>query len=370
MWIARLLSISLVLVTVACAPAGRPDQTASAPAAGGAAEWEKIVAEAKQEGKVLVSGPTREMWRKVLVSFEEDFPDIRVEYVGANSRDFWPRVFRERELGQFLWDLRVGGPDPEVYEAKDKGILDPIRPLLVLPEVADPQKWVGGFDRMFFDKDKKYVVGFANFISFMVYVNRDLIPETELGSIKDLTNPRWRGKIVIQDPRGGSGLNSLEVFLKIYGENDLRDLLMKQDVVVTNDIRQQAEWVIRGRYPIGIGLVPDAFLVFEEQGLRFNIQVLKDSGNSISTGTAGIQLLHRAPHPHATQVYVNWLLTKKIQTRMAAATKQNSRRLDVPPADAEAAPDPKRLDSYILSQAEELLPLRQRAQQLAKEFLR
>ena len=362
------------MVTVACAPANHPEQTASAPAAspaaGREAEWEKIVAAARQEGKVLVSGPTREMWRNVLLSFEEDFPDIKVEYVGANSRDYWPRVFREREFGQFLWDLRVGGPDPEVYEAKDKGILDPVRPLLVLPEVADPKNWVGGFDRMFFDKEKKYVVGFANFVSFMVYVNRDFIPETELGSVRDLTNPRWKGKIVIQDPRGGSGLNSLEVFLKIYGEDDLRNLLMKQDVVVTNDIRQQAEWVIRGRYPIGIGLVPDIFLVFEEQGLRFNIRVLKDSGNSISTGTAGIQLLNRAPHPNAAKVYINWLLTKKVQTRMAAATKQNSRRVDVRAADPEALPDPSRVDSYILSQAEELLPVRQRAQQLAKEFLR
>ena len=372
MWIWRLWSISLLVVMAACSSADHAGKTPSAPAptASGEAGWEKIVVAATQEGKVLVSGPTRETWRKVLLSFEEDFPDIKVEYVGANSRDFWPRVFREREFGQFLWDLRVGGPDPEVYEAKDKGILDPVRPLLVLPEVADPKNWVGGFDRMFFDKEKKYVVGFANFISFMVYVNRDVIPETELGSIQDLTNPRWRGKIAIQDPRGGSGLNSLEVFLKIYGEEDLKDLLMSQDVVVTNDIRQQAEWVIRGRYPIGIGLVPDAFLVFEEQGLRFHVQVLKDSGNSISTGTAGIQLLNRAPHPNATKVYINWLLTKKIQSRMAAATKQNSRRVDVPAADPGALPDSKRMDSYILSQAEELLPVRRRAQQLAKEFLR
>ena len=37
----------------------------------------------------------------------------------------------------------------------------------------------------------------------------------------------------------------------------MRQLLTQQDVVVTGDNRQQAEWVVRNRYPIGIGLRMD-----------------------------------------------------------------------------------------------------------------
>lgn len=367
------LGICLVVILGACAPAEQssptvPSSTGSTEA-GWESEWEETVAAARREGTVAISGPTRELWRKALMTFEQDFPEIEVQYTGANSRDFWPRVYRERELGQYLWDLRVGGPDPQVYAAKDKGVLDPVRPLLLLPEVVDESKWAGGLDGIFFDKEKKYVVGFANFVSFMVYVNRDIIPETEFNSIEDLTNPRWKGKIVIQDPRGGAGLNSLQVMLKLYGEDFLKDLLTKQDLVVTSDLRQETEWLIRGRYPIAIGLVPDAFLVFQEQGLKFNIKSLKDSGRSVSTGTAGIQLLNRTLHPNAAKVYINWLLTKEVQTRISAATNQNSRHLEVPPADPEAVPDPQRLDAYIPSQVEELLPIRQRAQQLTIELL-
>ncbi len=367
------LGIGLVVILGACAPAEQssptePSSTGSTKA-GWEAEWEETLAAAKREGTVVLSGPTRELWRRVLMTFEQDFPEIEVQYTGANSRDFWPRVYRERELGQYLWDLRVGGPDPQVYAAKDKGVLDPVRPLLLLPEVVDESKWAGGLDGIFFDKEKKYVVGFANFVSFMAYVNRDIIPETEFQSIADLTNPRWKGKIVIQDPRGGAGLNSLQVMLKLYGEDFLKDLLTQQDLVVTSDLRQETEWLIRGRYPIAIGLVPDAFLVFQEQGLKFNIKSLKDSGRSVSTGTAGIQLLNRTLHPNAAKVYINWLLTKEVQTRISAATHQNSRHLEVPPADPEAVPDPQRLDAYIPSQVEELLPIRQRAQQLTIELL-
>ena len=373
MWKWLSLSMNFMVILAACAPAEEPSPTVPSSTlstkAGWELEWEETVAAAKREAKVVISGPTRELWRKVLVTFEQDFPEIKVEYTGANSRDFWPRVFRERELAQYLWDLRVGGPDPQVYAAKDKGVLDPVHSLLLLPEVVDESKWFGGLDGVFFDKEKKYVLGFVNYVSFMAHVNRDIIPETELKSVKDLIDPRWKGKIVIQDPRGGAGLNALEVLLKLYGEDFVKDLLTKQSLVVAGDLRQQAEWVIRGRYPIAIGLVPDAFLVFQEQGLRLNIKPIKDSGRAISTGTGGIQLLSRAPHPNAAKVYINWLLTKKVQTRLSAATRQNSRRLDVPPAYPEVVPDPERLDKYIPSQVEELLPIRRRAQQLTIELL-
>ncbi len=368
------LCLSFMVTLGACAPADPPSRPAALPSAAAKADWErewkKTLEAAHREGKVVLSGPTRELWRKVLLSFEQDFPGIQVEYTGANSRDFWPRIFRERELGQYLWDLRVGGPDPQVYEAKDRGVLDSIRPLLLLPEVGDEKHWFGGFDQMFFDRGKKYVLGFANFISFSAYVNRDIIPDTELRSVRDLTQPRWKGKIVIQDPRGGAGLNSLEIFLKRYGEQMARDLLTKQELVVSNDIRQQTEWIIRGRYPIAIGLVPDALLLFEEQGLRHNIRPIQDSGAALSTGTAGIQFFDRAVHPNAAKVYINWLLTQRVQTRLSAATKQNSRRLDVPAADPVAVPDLHRLDSYIPGQAEELLPVRQQALELARALLK
>ncbi len=367
-------AVGSLLILGACAPVEQPQQTASSSTTsakvGWELEWEKTVAAAKQEGTVVISGPTRETWRNVLVTFEEDFPEIKVEYTGANSRDFWPRIFRERELDQHLWDLRVGGPDPQVYEAKSRGVLDPVRALLLLPEVVDEDVWFGGLDGAFFDKEKKYVLGFVNFISFLAYVNRDLIPQTELTSVKDLTHPRWRGKIVIQDPRGGAGLNSLQVILMLQGEDAVKQLLGNQDLVVANDTRQQAEWVIRGRYPIAVGLVPDAFLAFREQGLSFNIRPIGDSGKSTSTGTGGIQFFNRAPHPNAAKVYINWLLTKVVQTRLSAATKQNSRRLDVPAADPEAVPHPARMDDYIPTQKEELLPVRRQALQLGMDFLR
>jgi iron(III) transport system substrate-binding protein len=370
----------LLFLAAACAPAApsapaapavgaQPAQPASAPA-GEQGEWERAVAGARQEGKVVVSGPPGPLWREVFVGIERDYPGLVLDYNGANSRDFWPRLFQERQAGQYLWDLRVGGPDPQVYQARDEGMLAPVRPILLLPEVADEGKWLGGLDGMFADKENRYLPGFHAYARTTILVNRDLIPETELRSQRDLLDPRYKGRIVLQDPRGGAGLGTLSVLLAGNGEDYVRDLLSKQDVVVTGDNRQQAEWVVRGRYPIAIGLGNDQLIIFEQEGLKFNVKKLEEGPRGLNIGFGAIQLLERAPHPNAAKVFINWLLTQRIQTELSKRVELNSRRLDVAPVAPDEVPDSQRLHEYIPHQEEELLPTRHRAQQLATDLLK
>src|SRR5262249_60614629 len=100
-------------------------------------------------------------------------------------------------------------------------------------------------------------------------------------------------------------------------------------MVVTGDNRQQAEWVVRNRYPIGIGLRMDQVRSFEQQGLPVNVKGL-GSPRKLSLGSGGIQLINGRPHPNATQLFVNWLLTRPGQGRVTPAVEVNSRRLDWP----------------------------------------
>ena len=119
----------------------------------GQTEWEKTLAAAQREGSVVVSALSGELLRQVLLSFEQDYPGIKVKYQSGNLRDLWPVVYREREMGQYLWDVRVGGVDASTYQAKDKGLLDPILPALMLPEVVDDSKWLGGLRSLFGDSE-------------------------------------------------------------------------------------------------------------------------------------------------------------------------------------------------------------------------
>jgi iron(III) transport system substrate-binding protein len=366
-----------MLTVSACAPDARPQPAAAPPAptasssgadAGWQAEWERTVAAAKQEGTLALSAPPSELWRRALLTFEQDYPGIKVEYSGSPSRDFWPRVFQERQGGQYLWDVRVGGSDPQVFQARDAGVLAPVRPALLLPEVLDDNSWVGGLDGIWADEAKTYLLVFLANGKGVVSVNRDFVSEPELSSERELLDPRWKGKISLQDPRGGSGLGDLTVLLASYGDDYVRALL-RQDVTVTTDGRQQAEWIARGRYPIGLGVVSHVLLLLQNEGVGRNVQILTGGREALSMATGGIQLMKDRPHPSASKVFVNWLLTQRAQAEVSKTIELNSRRLDVPPAKSDEVVDPTKLDSYIAHQDEHWLPYRRRAVEISNEML-
>ena len=344
---------------------------ASAGAAGSAQKsWDDVVAAAKQEKKVVVSGPANPLWRNLITGLSKDYPDIQIEYTGGDSRDFWPRIEQERKGGQFLWDVRIGGPDPQVFAALQQGVLEPVGPLLILPEVTDESKWLGGWQQFYADKAGKYLPGFLADVSRPIYVNRDTLPEPQIQSEQDLLKADYKGKILLQDPRGGAGLGFLTTFLKIDGEPFVRQLL-SQNLVISGDNRQIAEWIVRSRQPIAIGLRNYDLLVFQQQGQGSNVKPVDGvKALPLSIGSGGIQMLTKAPHPKATQVLINWLLTAKTQKELAQAVQQNSRRLDVPPGAADEVVDPKRLDQYVAHQTEDLLPLREQALKIAAEMLK
>jgi ABC-type Fe3+ transport system substrate-binding protein len=359
------------VVLVACgSPAPPPPAVATLrPTEASNPQLAELVASARQEGKVSVSGPTAEVWRKALSAFQDDYPGIRVEYTGGDSRAFWPKLAQERSGDQYLWDLRIGGPDPQVFDARDSGLIDPVRPLLFLPEVVDESKWSGGWDAFYADSGKQYLPGFLGSVSKAAYLNTALASPEEVKSEHDLLDPRWKGKIVIQDPRGGAGLAIVTTFLQAHGEPFVRALL-SQDLIVSGDNRQIAEWLVRARYPIAVGVRTSDLVTFFQQGLGQDVKPIAGMrAHALSIGSGGIQLINRAPHPSAAKLYINWLLTQRTQQMITQTVLDNSRRVDVPPGDPDATPDPTKMSLYVAHQTEELLPARRKAQQIAAELL-
>lgn len=357
---------ALALLLAGCGGSA-PPVASSAPASANSG-WDQTVAAAKEEGKIVIAGPNYALWTKGLKSFEQAYPGIQVELTEFNSRDFWVKLATERKAGQYLWDMRIGGPDPQVFNALKAGELAPVAPLLE-PDVPSPSKWFGGEDGLYADKGKQYLLSFVAEAGFAAYVKRDAIPESTLETEDQLLDPRWQGKIAIQDPSGGAGLGSLTTMYVIHGEQYVKDLLSKQRITVTRDQRQEAEWLVRGTYPIGIGIAPTNLDQLKQQGLKFNVQGL-EFPHKLSSGSGGIQLIDKPPHPNATAVYVNWLLSEKAQTYVSKTAGVNSRRLDVPPGNPDGILDPKHLKDYVPHQYEQLLTQRMRSAELAKELLK
>lgn len=345
-------------------PEARAKRPATQPAAKPApSEWEKVVEAAKKEGRIVISGTPGEEWRKSLVDlFQQEYPEITVEYTSMAGRNFWERVGKEREFGKKLWDLRAsGGVDPLGLDAMKRGFLAPVRPLLT-PAIADGSKWIGGLDGVFEDREKKYIFGYCLYLEPSAYVNRDFIKESDLKSSAQLLDPKFKGKIVIQTPTGGATQSSMSHLAFMYGTNFIRDILSKHDIMVTDDDRQLVEWVVRGKYPISIGFVRTLLVPFQKQGLGKNVMGLEDKIPKLTIGFGILFALEGAPHPNATKLYINWLLSQKTQTLLSQNIDHNSSRTDVPPV--EAAVDQSRLSKYRNADTEEskeyagsLLPL-------------
>ena len=334
------------------------------------AEWKKTLAAAKTQGKVMVAGPPGETYREALTAFQKAYPGIQVDYVGTQGRDFAPRIMQERRVGQYLWDVNVGGGATMFNVLMPAKALDPLRQALVPPDLVQDKTWRGGFDEGWVDLEKKYIYAFVSYVQHAVYINRDVVPGSEFSKAEDLWNPKWKGKIVMHDPRGeGIGTHQGTIILLKFGEDGLRRLFKEQAPVITEDYRQVAEWLTRGRYPIAVGVNLPNLAAFQKEGVGKNVVPLEDPRIlSAIAGFGNVGLINKAPHPNAAKLYLNWLLSKEGQSIFARVTGQNSRRLDAEAANKDLLP--KTDINYVNGQKQEHQEVRLRVNKIAKEILK
>jgi iron(III) transport system substrate-binding protein len=356
------LSLALLLSLAASATAAR----AADPV------WDATVKAAIAEGEVNVHGGPGRLYVVALVDgFKQAYPDIKVNFTGLSGRDAIPKILAERAAGVYSWDVYIGGSSSVMGSLKPAGALAPIRPALILPEVLDDKNWLGGFAAGFMDLEKKYMYGFQGEVTPTVLVNWDHVSHADLKTYQDLLKPQFAGKIVWDDPRlPGAGSAAGARFIVNFGEDFLKALYSEQQIVYINNLRQNAEWVVTGRYPIGLGLGPVDLAPFREQGLGKNVSEPSEARfphEPVATGFGTLSMPANPPHPNAAKVYVNWLLSKAGQISWEK-TGFDSRRLDMPHVAPEYLPKPG--VPYISDETEANLHYRHQAEELGKQYIK
>ena len=320
-------SAGLFFLAAVCAPSL---QALPAAKKGWEAEWKQTLEGAKKEGKVHIYGVASSETRAALSKAFGQKYGIELEFVTARAEEIAARLTAERRANMYLADLYIGGSTMSTTSYKPQGFLDPIKPLLVLPEVTDPKAWYGGA-LYFGDKERQYVAcpvltASNNYLS----VNTGSVKPGEIKSYKDILNPKWKGKIIINDPTiTGAGSRWFAVVAdRFTGLDYMRDLV-KQEPVLTRDQRLQVESLARGKYAIAIGVQPDLQAEFVKAGAPIQT-IIPEEGAWLGGGPGLIAYFNRAPHPNATKIFINWLLSKEGQTLYSKTAKAESARLDVP----------------------------------------
>lgn len=296
-------------------------------------DWEGIVEAAKKEGRVVAAIPTSAELRKQFEGgFQARFPGIDLDVNVSRGASNTNKIVEEQNAGVRTIDLHIGGTTSMVTALLARNLLDPVLPAMVLPEVRDPKNWWGG--HMWADNAKRFIYSFTAYVTETLWCNTSLVKPDEITSYDQLLEPKWKGKIVILDPRTpGSGESTWGFLWKLKGEQFLAKLAA-QEMMVGRNQRQLAEALARGKSAISIGVSYYTLLPFIKAGLPVKpISYLKE-GFYAGTGSGNLGLLKGAPHPNAATVFINWLLSKEGQTAFLKALGQPTRRLDVDTAAA------------------------------------
>jgi ABC-type Fe3+ transport system substrate-binding protein len=274
--------------------------------------WDDILAAARKEGKVVVLGPASAELRRTLPAAFKDRFGITMEYLGGRTGDQIVKLRAERQAGIYSADAVLSGIDSFSGVFYPEKLIAPLRPVLVLPEVVDGSKWKKG-KLWFSDPDDQYVLRLANNVSNMFHVNTSQVKLEELRSAQDLLNPKWKGRIALEDPVAvGSGSNHAAHFYIQLGGDFIKKLYIDQKPMISRDKRALMDALAHGTYPIALGADDQDVVKMRSEGMPLTLlQGFSDLDTEISGGSGLLGILSDPPHPNAARVFVNWIASKE-----------------------------------------------------------
>lgn len=295
-------------------------------------KWSDTVVAAKKEGKLSIYASWGPQVRVALAkAFEEKF-GIKLEFIPGRAETIAQRIQTETTAGLNLADaygMGIGGFNTVLAP---RGLLGPLKPLILLPEILDPNVWIGG-EMPFGDKEKILAMVMIGSISRTLAYNTNFIKEGEIKSAKDLLRPQYKGKISMKDPLvAGSGIAILtHLSVNLWGRAETIDflgrLINEQKVAIQRDDRIHVESVAHGKYYIAFGAQQEITARLLEAGAPIHVPLLKED-NRLSAGTGALGVPRIFAHPNAAIVFVNWVLTKEGQSVFAKAFGSPSLRID------------------------------------------
>jgi ABC-type Fe3+ transport system substrate-binding protein len=299
------------------------------------AEMNKLIKAAQKEGRVevILGGQMPRKLRRAMPAFEKKF-GIKVNFHSGSSRKHSARIRAERKIGKYTADVWIGGANTALSLLLPNGVLSPLKPLLVDPEVKNPKRWYQG-KHHFTDPEGRYIFTWGASPAYTVAINTNLVKPSEIKSYWDLLDPKWKGKIVARSPaRRGAAASSVPMLLNPkIGKKWFERWVDEMDVTIVRDSRQAVEWLALGRYAIGMFGLGTPAEEMAKQGfplLPYLPHVLKE-GEMLSASAANIMAVDKAPHPNAQKLFINWALSKEGQKLfITIGQTSDSLRVDVP----------------------------------------
>ena len=332
--------ITTILVLVFLTPDGAP-HAASAPSAsnppgnpvqtGWEKKWNDTLAAAKKEGVVLVyANVLPETRATVPAAFQKKY-GIKADFLLGTGAQLGTRFVTEFQSGTPVADILILGATTLIINVKPLKALQPIEPLLILPEVKDKKKWYG--EKIPYVDVDTQALGFLTLYNGALMRNTETVKAGDVTSFLDLLKPQWKGKVSMFDPSiAGSGAVGLATLAESIGYDKAMDylatMIKQQEAVIVRDKRVQMESVARGKY--AIALWPSADVVDQFIKLRSPVaSVRTKEGGYVTSSGGGVGVSAKPSNPNAAVVFTNWLLSQEGQSIFSKSFQTRSARTDV-----------------------------------------
>ena len=202
-----------------------------------------------------------------------------------------------------FWNSEVG----RTLVLKGKGVLTPY----TSPSAKD-------IPSQFKDKDG-YWTGFAARARVLIY-NQVLVSKEELpNSIFDLTQPAWKGKVVMAYPLFGTTATHVAAWYAVLGaertEQYLRDL-KANDVLIVNGNATSRDVVVQGEVSLGFTDTDDVNVAIQS-GKQVNMLFPDKEGLGTLMIPNTVSLIKGAPNPEQGKKLIDYLLSKEVEKMLA-----------------------------------------------------
>jgi iron(III) transport system substrate-binding protein len=272
------------------------------------ADREKILIEgAKKEGTLtFYTGLiVDQVVRPVKAAFEKEYPFLQVEFFRGNSDRLAQKMLSEYQAKRYEVDVVSGSSAATILLRA--GVMQ----RFYSPPIAEYPAEL---------KDANGFWGSTNVYFMTLGYNTKMVKASELPkTYEDLLDPRWKGQMMWSTSRGSGAPQFIGNILLTKGEEAGKAYLQKlkqQNVAKsTASARQILDLVIAGEYPMAIQIFNHHAYISKKAGAPVDWQPLEPVTATINS----IGLAKNAPHPHASMLFLDFVLSKKGQKVFQAA---------------------------------------------------
>jgi len=297
-----ILAVAILLAAVGTAVAAGKPLTVAEIALYQGPDREKLLMEgARKEGQITLYH-SHVHFKIVAQEFEKKYPFLKVAEWRSDGKDLFARVMEEYAAGRHLVDM-VNTTDLMVFLRREGILQDYYSPHL--SSYGDEYKAKG-------KAGVTYMATILNYIG--LGFNTERIPRAEAPkSLKDLLDPRWKGKMSITP--NNTGIQWVGNALEVMG-SDFLEKLSRQEVKVQNMSGGALLGLVgSGEVPLSPTIFDDTVVVAKRKGAPVEWRALEP----VVTFVHSLGITVKAPHPHAAMLFLDFVHSREGQQIMMKA---------------------------------------------------